>query len=166
VSDESTSAPAIDPALFRAVLGRWASGVTVITALDGGEPVGMAASSFTSLSLEPAFVLFCAAHNASAWPRIQRTRAFCVNILASDQELVSRQMAGKGDRFADITWTAAVTGSPVIDGVLGWIDCRVEAEHDGGDHVIVVGRVEAMGFTDGAPLMYFRGGYHSLDVAG
>ena len=162
MSDEPNSAPSIDPALFRAVLGRWASGVTVITALDGGEPVGMAASSFTSLSLDPPLVLFCAAHNASAWPRIQRTRSFCVNILSTDQELVSRQMAGKGDRFADISWRAEVTGSPIIDGVLGWIDCRIDAQHEGGDHMIVVGRVEAMGFTEGSPLMYYRGGYHSL----
>ncbi len=154
----------IDPALFRAVLGRWASGVTVITAIDDDEPVGMAASSFTSLSLDPALVLFCAATSSSTWERIQRSGSFCVNILGDQQELLSRQMAGKGDKFAGVNWSTEVTGSPILEGVLGWIDCKIDAEHVGGDHVIVVGRVLAMGHGEGTPLAYYRGGYHALDV--
>ena len=97
------SAPTIDSAHYRQVLGHFATGVTVITAIDDGEAVGLAANSFTSVSLEPPLVAFCAAHESTTWPRIRAARRFCVNVLAEDQEDVCRVFAAKGaDRFAGV----------------------------------------------------------------
>ena len=154
--------PVIDGAQFRHVLGHFLTGVTIITATDAtsGEPVGMAASSFTSVSLDPPLVLFCAGKNSSTWPRIQAAGNYCVNILGDDQEVLSRQFAGKGDKFSGVGWRKGPSGSPVIESALAWIDCRIESEVDAGDHVLVVGRVLDMGAKDnGGPLAYFRGGY-------
>jgi 3-hydroxy-9,10-secoandrosta-1,3,5(10)-triene-9,17-dione monooxygenase reductase component len=168
VTAASEPDPVIESSIYRTVMGHFLTGVTVITAMDGlaaggAKPVGMAASSFTSLSMDPPLVLFCAAHTASAWPGIQRSGQFCVNMLAADQESVSRQFASKvPDRFEGIGWTKARSGSPRISGSLAWIDCRIEAEHPGGDHVIVVGRVLDLGHHDGDPLAYYRGGYGSV----
>ena len=144
------------------MLGRFASGVTVITALQDDEPVGLAANSFTSVSLEPPLVLFCAGLTSSSWPRIKAAGHYCVNVLSSEQEAVSRQFAGKGDKYEGIGWTRGPSGAPILNGVLAWIDCVIESVHDAGDHVLVVGRVLAMDATDGRPLTYFRGGYGSL----
>lgn len=154
--------PHIDAAHYRQVLGRFASGVTVITALHDDEPVGLAANSFTSVSLEPPLVLFCAGLTSSSWPRIKAAGHYCVNVLSSEQEAVSRQFAGKGDKYEGIGWTRGPSGAPILNGVLAWIDCTIESVHDAGDHVLVVGRVLAMDATDGRPLTYFRGGYGSL----
>jgi flavin reductase (DIM6/NTAB) family NADH-FMN oxidoreductase RutF len=162
------AAPTIDAALYRSVLGHFATGVTVITAIDpdGDEPVGLAANSFTSVSLDPPLVAFCAAHSSSTWPRIQAARTFCVNILAEDQEDVCRLMATKGaDKFADLAWSPSVNGSPILPGALAWIDCTIDSEHEAGDHVIVVGRVHELGFEEeGSPLLFFRGAYGRFDV--
>jgi flavin reductase (DIM6/NTAB) family NADH-FMN oxidoreductase RutF len=162
------AAPTVDAALYRSVLGHFATGVTVITAIDPGtgEPVGLAANSFTSVSLDPPLVAFCAAYSSSTWPRIQAARAFCVNILGEGQEALCRLMATKGaDKFAEVPWEASVNGSPVLAGGLAWIDCTIEAEHDAGDHVIVVGRVHELGFEEeGSPLLFFRGGYGRFDL--
>jgi flavin reductase (DIM6/NTAB) family NADH-FMN oxidoreductase RutF len=158
--------PEIDPSLYRTVLGHFATGVTVITAMDGHEPVGMAANSFTSVSLDPPLVLFCAAYNSSTWPRIQRADGWTVNILAEDQEAVCRLMAQKGvDRFREIGWHPGRTGAPILAGAMAHIDCRTVAEHDAGDHAIVVGRVfdMAVDSKDG-PLLFFRGGYGQFAV--
>jgi 3-hydroxy-9,10-secoandrosta-1,3,5(10)-triene-9,17-dione monooxygenase reductase component len=157
--------PLVDPAHYRTVLGHFASGVTVITAHGADGPVGMAANSFSSVSLDPPLVLFCAAHSSSTWPKIQATGAFCVNILAEDQEDVCRLFATKDvDRFAQIGWHKGPSGSPVLDGVLAHIDCTTVAEHDAGDHAIVVGRViELEVHHEGGPLTFFRGGYGRLD---
>ena len=151
--------PHVDAAHYRQVLGRFATGVTVITAMNGSEPVGLAANSFTSVSLDPPLVLFCAAHASSTWPKIKEAGSFCVNVLSSEQETLSRQFAGKGDKYAGIGWRPGATGSPVLDGVLAWIDCETEAEYDGGDHVIVVGRVVGLDAAVEQPLLYYRGGY-------
>ena len=153
---------AIDGALYRQVLGHFLTGVTVISAIDpdSDEPVGMAASSFTSVSMDPAFVLFCAATSSSTWPRIQAAGAYCVNVLASDQERVSRQFSSKGDKYANVSWHVGASGSPVFDDALAWIDCKIHAIHEAGDHVIVVGAVVGLGSSDAeGPLAYYRGGY-------
>ncbi len=153
--------PVIDGPLYRQVLGHFLTGVTVITAVSGGEPVGMAASSFTSLSMDPPLVLFCAGIASSSWPRIQQAGHYCVNVLGSTQEHVSRQFASKADdKFQGVGWRTERSGAPVLTDALAWIDCRIENEFDGGDHVIVVGRVLALGNQDSdGPLAYFRGGY-------
>ena len=154
--------PHVDAAHYRQVLGRFATGVTVITAMNGSEPVGLAANSFTSVSLDPPLVLFCAAHASSTWPKIKEAGSFCVNVLSSEQETLSRQFAGKGDKYEGVGWKPGTTGSPILSDVLAWIDCEIESLHDAGDHVLVVGRVLALDAKDGQPLTYFRGGYGSL----
>jgi 3-hydroxy-9,10-secoandrosta-1,3,5(10)-triene-9,17-dione monooxygenase reductase component len=154
--------PIVDQAKFRHVLGHFVTGVTIITATDRDttEPVGLAASSFTSVSLDPPLVLFCAGRSSTTWPRIQAAGRYCVNILNDDQELLARQFAGKGDKFVGVGWRAGATGSPVLESALAWLDCLVESEIVAGDHLIVVGRVQALGAKDhGGPLAYFRGGY-------
>ncbi|MBW5482436.1 flavin reductase family protein [Streptomyces bambusae] len=159
---EDERAP-VSPAEFRAVLGNFASGVTVITAPPGEEedgPAGFACQSFASLSLDPPLVTFMVARTSTTWPRIARAGVFCVNILGSDQGELCRAFAVSGaDKFAGVTHTPApVTGSPRLDDVPAWIDCRIHAVHTGGDHLIVVGRVEAMGAAgEGDPLLFHKG---------
>jgi 3-hydroxy-9,10-secoandrosta-1,3,5(10)-triene-9,17-dione monooxygenase reductase component len=153
---------------FRDVLGTFASGITVITTVSNGEPIGMTCQSFSSVSLDPPLVLFVPARSSRAWPVIQRTGRFCVNVLSSDQEHISGQMATKGaDKFAGIGWRPAeVTGSPVIDGALAHLDCTIHTVHEGGDHYVVIGRVEHLETTDQddvSPLLYFRGRYRTTD---
>lgn len=149
---------------FRDVLGRFATGVTIITAVDDGEAVGVAANSFTSVSLDPPLVLFCVARSSSTWPRIERARKFAVNILGEHQEETSRLFATKGvDRFAQIAWHLGVGGSPILDDAIAFVDCSFWAEYDGGDHIIVVGRVLDVGVHhDAGPLLFFQGKYGRL----
>ncbi|MFF9567398.1 flavin reductase family protein [Streptomyces sp. NPDC014685] len=163
--------PPVDPAEFRRVLGHFASGVTVVTAPapDGeGGPAGFACQSFASLSLDPPLVAFMVARTSTTWPRIARAGVFCVNVLGADQGALCRGFAVSGaDKFAGVAYGAApVTGSPLLDSVPAWIDCRIHAVHTGGDHLIVVGRVEALGAAGAAdgtgpegagPLLFHRG---------
>ncbi|MGW2862652.1 flavin reductase family protein [Streptomyces sp. NPDC001205] len=150
----------VDPAEFRRVLGQFATGITVITAEDADGPTGFACQSFASLSLDPPLVAFMVARTSTTWPRIARAGAFCVNVLGAGQGALCRGFAVSGaDKFAGVGHDAApATGSPRIDRVPAWIDCRVHAVHTGGDHLIVVGRVEALGTGDDAePLLFHRG---------
>ncbi len=157
---------------FRDVLGTFASGITVITTMSGDEPVGMTCQSFSSVSLDPPLVLFVPARSSRAWPLIQRSGRFCVNILGADQQAISDQMATKGtDKFAGISWRpGAGTGSPVLDGALGHLDCTVQTVHEAGDHFVVIGRVQHLEVASDdvasaaqAPLLYFRGSYRTTD---
>ena len=129
--------------------------------MSDGRPLGLAVNSFTSVSLHPALVAFCVGRSSSTWPRLRAAGAFCVNILAEDQEPLSRTFAAPGlDRFSGLGWTTSPSGSPVLEKVLAWIDCMVEAEHEAGDHVIVVGRVHDLDVVQEArPLVFYRGGY-------
>ena len=159
------------PQRFREVLGHYPTGVTVVTALDAdGRPAGMAVGSFTSVSLEPLLVAFFPDRASSTFRTIQAAGAFCVNVLSASQEPLCRNFATKkADKFAGLAWAPAPSsGAPVLDGVLAWIDCRIQAVHEAGDHYIVVGAVEHMdtGILDhtgtgalAAPLLFHRGGY-------
>ncbi|AYV28318.1 Flavin-dependent monooxygenase, reductase subunit HsaB [Streptomyces sp. ADI95-16] len=164
---EDERAP-VSPAEFRAVLGNFASGVTVITAPGTEEedgPAGFACQSFASLSLDPPLVTFMVARTSTTWPRIARAGVFCVNILGAEQGGLCRSFAVSGaDKFAGVAHTPApATGSPQLDAVPAWIDCRIHAVHTGGDHLIVVGRVEAMGAAgEGAPLLFHKGRFGRL----
>jgi len=157
--------PDIDGDQFRHVLGHFLTGVTIITSIDPdtGGPVGLAASSFTSVSMDPPLVLFCAGKSSSTWPRISASGRYCVNILGHDHEHLSRQFSSKGDKFAGVAWHRGTSGSPVFDDALAWIDCVMHQEVDGGDHVIAIGRVVELGDRGhGGPLAYYRGGYGNL----
>ncbi|WP_328380294.1 flavin reductase family protein [Streptomyces sp. NBC_00440] len=152
----------VDPGEFRRVLGHFASGVTIVTAHDEEGPAGFACQSFASLSLEPPLVVFMVARTSTTWPRIARAGAFCVNILGADQGGLCRAFAVSGaDKFAGVPHEPApATGAPLLTGVPAWIDCRIHAVHTGGDHLIVVGRVETLGGSaDGAPLLFHRGAF-------
>ena len=150
-----------DPATFRTVLGHFATGVALITAVDGEEPIGMAANSFTSVSLEPALVLFCASKTSTTWPRIQAVGRWAANILDEEGEELTRLFAQRGaDRFHHVSFTVGRTGAPILDDSLAFVDCETVAEHDAGDHVIVVGQVLELGYApEGKPLLFYRGGY-------
>lgn len=159
--------PSFDAARFRQVLGHFATGITVVTAVDGHGPVGFTCQSFSSLSLEPPLVVFAPANDSSSWPRIKAAGHFAVNILSEDQEDVCRRFATRGaDKFAGCGWhSAPSTGAPILGGVLAWIDCTIEAEHEGGDHLLVVGRVHGLEIVhEGKPLLFFRGGYGRFEV--
>ena len=160
-----TSAPAVNPAAMRDVLGHFASGVVVVTARAHDDALlGFTCQSFASLSLDPPLVSFAAARTSSTWPRIREVGRFCVNVLAVDHRELSAGFARSGggpvDKFAGVDWCPAPSGAPVIEGVSAWIDCTLWAEHDGGDHTIVVGRVRDLGADPSRPpLLYYRGGY-------
>jgi 3-hydroxy-9,10-secoandrosta-1,3,5(10)-triene-9,17-dione monooxygenase reductase component len=149
---------------FRDVLGLFASGVTVITSMSDGAPVGMTCQSFSSVSLEPPLVMFCPAKTSRAWPLMQRAGFFCVNILGRDQAAISQAMATKGtDKYDGIAWSPASTGAPLLDGVIGYVDCTVHSVHEAGDHYVVLGRVKELGFgEEGHPLLYYRGAYDTV----
>ncbi len=154
--------PAADGARFRQVLGHFPTGVTVVTASTEDGPVGLCVGSFTSVSLHPPLVAFCAGDSSTSYPRIEAAGHFCVNILAEEQEEIARVFADTGDdKFAGIGWRpSVVTRAPVINDVLAWIDCQIEAIHEAGDHWIVVGRVLDLEIGhEGGPLVFFRGGF-------
>ena len=155
-----------DAATYRTVLGHFATGVVLVTAFDGDEPVGMACNSFASVSLEPPLVLFCAAKSSTTWPRIQGSGKWAANFLDDDGEEICRLFAQKGaDRFARVAYTEGRSGAPIIEDALAFVDCETIAEHDAGDHVIVVGRVLELGYaSESKPLLFYRGGYGRFDV--
>lgn len=152
-----------DPAALRSLMGNFASGVVVVTAIDDGEPVGLTAQSFVSLSLDPALVLFCPSRTSSSWPRIERAGGFAVNVLEARHVELCQGFARKGgNKFDGVAWhPSPVTGSPVIEGSLAYIDCGLYANYDGGDHTIAVGQVHAAAATsqDSEPLVFFRGDF-------
>ncbi|MBI2706670.1 MAG: flavin reductase family protein [Actinobacteria bacterium] len=158
ITDEGTS---FDAAKFRQVLGHFPTGVTVITAMEGGKPVGFAVGSFASLSLAPPQVLLCAGKSSSTWPKIEAAGSFCVNILADDQEDVCRVFASKAeDKFAEIGWKHSGNGAPIINGVLAYVDCTIGDVVESGDHFVVIGVVDDLDVMhEGGPLLFFRGGY-------
>lgn len=154
----------VDPAEFRRVLGNFATGVTVITARPAEDgPAGFACQSFASLSLDPPLVSFMVARTSTSWPRIARAGAFCVNVLGVGQSDLCRGFAVSGaDKFAGVAYDAApVSGAPRLAGATAWIDCTIQAVHTGGDHLIVVGRVDALGAAEGdaEPLLFHRGAF-------
>jgi len=153
--------PTIDPADFRNVLGHFPTGVTAVTAVHDDRPVGMAIGSFTSVSLEPPLVAFLPGKTSTSWQAIKESGSFCVNVMAQDQMEVCGVMASKADdKFTDVGWRPGPTGSPIIEGSIAYIDCTIEAIHDGGDHDIVVGRVVELTVMESKdPLVFFQGGY-------
>ncbi|WP_245159031.1 flavin reductase family protein [Blastococcus sp. TF02A-35] len=154
----------VDPRLMRDVLGHFASGVTVLTAQTPDGPIGFTCQSFSSLSLDPPLVAFAPARTSRTWPRLRDIGRFCVNVLAEGQDDVSQNFARSGvDKFAGVPWAPSPHGSPVLDGVIAWIDGELWAEYDGGDHTIVVARVLDLGASaERRPLLFHRGAYGLL----
>ncbi|MDQ8706029.1 flavin reductase family protein [Streptomyces sp. LHD-70] len=151
----------MDAAVFRDVLGRFASGITVVAGLDGAEPVGFACQSFASLSIDPPLVMLAVGKTSTSWPRIERAGRFCVSILAEDQQEVCAALGASGrQKFAAVPWRTSAHGTVVIDGALATVDCRLAAVHEAGDHHIVTGEVVDLAAREnGRPLLYFRSRY-------
>jgi flavin reductase (DIM6/NTAB) family NADH-FMN oxidoreductase RutF len=148
----------IDPDRFKDAMSRFATGVTVVAGMEDGKPVGFTCQAFVSLSVDPPFVAVAPARTSTSWPRIARAGTFCVNVLGDHQAELCRGFAvSGGDKFSDVEWhPAPITGSPVIEGSLAWVDCEVELVHDAGDHELILGRVLDLGTGEGSPLLFFR----------
>jgi len=157
-----------DPHEFRHALSHFATGVTVITTQGAGHPYGMTANAFASVSLDPSLVLVCVVDGREGSERIRENRVFAVNVLSGHQEQLSRYFASD-DRprgwatFERIPHRLAATGSPILDGVAAFFDCRVTAAHPAGDHVIFIGEVVALGTNPAeSPLLFHHGVYKRL----
>ena len=150
--------PPFDSALFKEAMGRFTTGVTIVSGIDDGQPVGFTCQSFVSLSIDPPYVAVAPARTSTSWPRIARSGSFCVNVLTDAQEELCRGFAvSGGPKFEGVDWHPAPgTGSPVIEGSLAWVDCTVELVHEAGDHELILGRVRGLGVGEGTPLLFFH----------
>lgn len=164
----------LDPPTFRSVLGRFASGVTIVTAVDEtGHDHGMTATAFCSVSLLPPLIVVCVDHEATLDQVLARVPGFAVNILSEEQEAISRRFGtaevsrggtAEEERFIGVGFTrGATTGAALLDDALAHLECRVYERHQAGDHTIVLGAVETAVVFDGRPLLYYRGGYAQLE---
>jgi 3-hydroxy-9,10-secoandrosta-1,3,5(10)-triene-9,17-dione monooxygenase reductase component len=151
------------PALRRA-FGQYPTGVAVITALSPEGPVGMVVSSFTTVSLRPALVAFCAARTSTTWPVIADARSCCINVLAASQRELCQQLATRRDqRFEAVAWSGAASGAPILAGVVGWLDCRIVEVRVAGDHDFVLLEVRAHDARpELEPLLFHRSGYRAV----
>lgn len=154
----------VDSALFRQLMGRFTTGVVILTARTAdGRPQGMTVNSLASVSLEPPLLLVSIDHQAEMHHTLTTTTHFALNILSSHQEWVSRRFAGNREgRFDGIGWQPSPIGLVWLDGALAHIECERVALHEAGDHTILIGLLQAGMAGDGRPLCYFRGGYASL----
>jgi flavin reductase (DIM6/NTAB) family NADH-FMN oxidoreductase RutF len=155
----------LDPDEFRSVLGRFATGVTVVTARDtSAVDHGLTVNAFTSLSLEPPLILVCIDREASLHPAMSACSHFAVNILSSKQEALARRFAApETDRFEGVGFTRGLCGAPILDDVLAYLECRTAQAIPGGDHTIFIGEVEHAETRTIAPLLYYRGGYAQIE---
>ncbi|MDF1722178.1 MAG: flavin reductase family protein [Minwuia sp.] len=158
----------VTPREIRDAMGCFATGITVITALDAdGRHVGLTANSFNSVSLDPPLVLFSLDRRANCVDAFRTDLGFAVNVLGEEQQAVSNHFASKADdKFADLEfdWQVGGNGCALLDGAIASFECVTDALHDGGDHVIVVGRVTRLNRVEGAsPLLYFQGQYAGLE---
>lgn len=151
----------IDPQEFRRTIGMFATGVTVITARDGELIHGMTANSVTSVSLDPLLVLVCVDRRARMAGIIGAAGRFAINVLGEQQEAISRHFAGRPDNGLHVPFDM-LDGVPTIRGTLARISCTIDQQLDGGDHLIVIGRVDAIARADGKPLLYFAGHYRQI----
>jgi flavin reductase (DIM6/NTAB) family NADH-FMN oxidoreductase RutF len=155
----------VDADVFKAVLGRWASGVTIVTSAARERIHGMTVSAFSSVSLDPPLVLVCADKTSITNELIAESGVYAAHILSDDQQALSNKFASKKDehrRFEDVDWKTMKTGAPILPGCLAVLDCRVTDGHDAGDHIVYVGYVEAAQYDDEAPLVYYEGAYRDL----
>ena len=152
----------MEAAEFRRILGHWVTGVSVVTAQPEGEaPCGLTVNSFCSVSLSPTLVLISVERGADSHDCIVRSGFFAVNVLDHACETLARRFASwdVSEKFRGLAYRAEASGAPVLDIALAWIDCRVVASHPAGDHTLFLGEVLAGDAREGAPLLYYRGGY-------
>jgi flavin reductase (DIM6/NTAB) family NADH-FMN oxidoreductase RutF len=152
---------------FRATVGTFATGVTVVTTSGEEHSYGMTANAFSSVSLDPPLVLVCVIANSEGSRHIQRNGCFAVNILEEGQEPLSRYFASRdrprgSDAFRDVPHRIAHSGSPILEGAIGYLDCRLLADNNAGDHEIFIGEVLELGFSADGPPLLFHGGRYKL----
>jgi flavin reductase (DIM6/NTAB) family NADH-FMN oxidoreductase RutF len=157
--------PEVDAAQFRQLMGRFATGVAVLTvSAPDGRLLGMTANSLTSVSLYPPLISVCVDHEAEMHPAILEVRQFTINVLSGSQETLARRFADKHeDRFDGVGYQISPEGLILLGGALAYIECERYAEYPGGDHTIVVGRVTGGATSKGRPLLYYRGGYAAIE---
>jgi len=155
----------LDPDAFRAVMGRFASGVTVVTTTDdAGSAYGMTVSAFASVSLQPPLVVMCIDHTASLHDTLANAPYFAVNILASTQEPIARRFAETGaQRFEGIGYRNGENGVPILNDVLAFVECKRVSSTEAGDHTVIIGETVAASMRDARPLLYYRGGFAQLE---
>ena len=156
----------VEAGAFRAVMRRFPTGVAIVTTVLAGRPKGFTATAIASVSLEPPMVLVCANRRGRSHPIVAAAEHFCVNLLTLQQEPLARAFAraSEDDPFAGLSYRAGITGSPVLEGVLAYLDCTLAEEYVAGTHAIFVGRVVNCGTAAGEPLGYFGGGYANFGV--
>ncbi len=156
----------INPNEFRHALGRFASGVTVVTSKDAdGNLHGITVSAFCSVSLEPPLILICIDKNTGSHHALAETNAFVVNILREDQQHISDRFASfLPGKFESVNLRAGVDDLPVLKDALANLECRLVNAHPNGDHTIFVGQIEQATINDGDPLVYFHGNYRKLAI--
>lgn len=149
---------------FRRVLGAYPTGVTAVAALVDGVPVGLAANSFTAVSLTPPIVSICLAHTSSTWPLLRRATRLGVSVLGAHQEQACRQLSAPGDRFAALSWRATADGAVLLDGASAWLDCGIERQIPAGDHDIVLLRVHELAADPAVvPLVFHASQFRRLE---
>ena len=160
--------PSVSPERLRDVAGAFATGVTVVTTRVDSRLFGCTANAVTSLSLEPPLMLVCLDRSTKTHPRLLEAHAFAINIIASRPgcEHLCRLFAGKSEnKFEHVGYRSGVTGAPILDAALGWLECELDGTYEGGDHTIFVGRVVAAERGDGDPILFYRGRFLALDKA-
>ena len=160
------TATIFDPGRLRHVFGAFPSGVTAVAALVEGAPVGLTASSFTSVSLNPALVSVCIARTSTTWPVLRGAPRLGVSILSAAQERAGRQLANRhDDRFAGLSWRATANGAVLLDGASGWLETSVDQQVQAGDHDIIVLRVHDLDADhDVSPLVFHAGQFRRLEM--
>jgi flavin reductase (DIM6/NTAB) family NADH-FMN oxidoreductase RutF len=159
-------APSFSASDFRAALGMFATGVTIVTGRDAdGKLVGLTANSFNSVSLDPPLVLWSLARSAGSMPTFERGSHYAVNILAASQHALAERFTSKRiDRFADVVFTEGAGGAPVLDGAAAVFECFNRSRYEEGDHVIFVGEVERCSWRAGVPPLIFHGGRYFTEL--
>jgi flavin reductase (DIM6/NTAB) family NADH-FMN oxidoreductase RutF len=152
---------------YRAAVGAFATGVTVVTTRGEEHAYGMTANAFSSVSLDPPLVLVCVISESEGSKHIQQNRCFAVNVLHAEQEPISRYFASRDrprgrDAFREVAHRIGLSGSPILDGAAGYLDCRLHADHEAGDHRIFIGEVLELGFDSEATPLLFHGGQYKL----
>ena len=157
---------ALDAREIRNVMGHFATGVTVITTKDkAGKPFGLTVNSFTSLSLNPPLVVVCIDTTVDCYSCFDESKVFAVNVLSENQEELSRRFATKGiEKFEGIKWHMGESGSPLLDGVIGSVECKVVHSYEGGDHTIFLGEILTATAKGDRPLLFFKGKYTRLPL--
>jgi flavin reductase (DIM6/NTAB) family NADH-FMN oxidoreductase RutF len=154
----------IDKNELRRIMGHFATGVTIVTTMSKeGQAYGLTANAFTSVSLDPPLLLISVDKKAESYPHLEDSKVFTVNVLADDQESLSRKFAvSGGDKFNGVAYRVGANGAAILDGALAFIECKVYATYEGGDHVLYLGLVEEAQTREGKPLLFYRGGYRAI----